>query len=141
MNAQQAGRIRRGGGQQVLSIDFASAEDELAIQAPGVPEAEDFFQREFVRALFDRAVTALRQDCVARGREIHWRLFERCDLRRDGHPSYADLAAAFDLTPGQVTGYLAQARVPGAHDRRVEGTVRQRGRIPARGARPARAGG
>lgn len=69
-----------------------------AIQAPGVPEAEDFFQREFVRALFDRAVTALRQDCVARGREIHWRLFERCDLRRDGHPSYADLAAAFDLT-------------------------------------------
>jgi RNA polymerase sigma factor (sigma-70 family) len=111
MNAQQAaGRIRRGGGQQVGSIDFAGAEDELAIQAPGVPEAEDFFKREFVRALFARAVRALRQDCLARGREIHWRLFERYDLRPDERPSYADLAAAFDLTPGQVTGYLAQAR-------------------------------
>ena len=111
MNAQQAAaRIRRGGGQQVLSIDFAGAEDELAIQAPGVPEAEDFFKREFVRALFARAVRSLRQDCLARGREIHWRLFERYDLRPDERPSYAELAAEFDLTPGQVTGYLAQAR-------------------------------
>jgi RNA polymerase sigma factor (sigma-70 family) len=111
MNVQQAAtRIRRGGGQQILSIDFAGAEDELAVQAPGAPEAEDFFKREFVRALFTRAVRSLRKDCLARGREIHWRLFERYDLRPEQRPSYADLAAEFDLTPGQVTGYLAQAR-------------------------------
>ncbi len=110
MNAQQAAaRIRRGGGQRVVSIDFAGAEDELAVQAPGVSEAEDFFRREFVRALFDRAVRSLRRDCLARGREIHWQLFERYDLRED-RPSYAELAAEFELTPGQVTGYLAQAR-------------------------------
>jgi len=111
MNAQQAAaRIRRGGGQPVLSIDFAGAEHELAIQVPGAPEAEDFFKREFVRALFTRAVRSLRRDCLARGREIHWQLFERYDLGPEDRPSYADLAAAFDLTPGQVTGYLAQAR-------------------------------
>jgi RNA polymerase sigma factor (sigma-70 family) len=111
MNAQQAAaRIRRGGGQRVISIDFAGAEDELAVQAPGVPEAEDFFKREFVRALFDRSVRSLRKDCLARGREIHWRLFERYDLRAEQRPSYAALAEEFDLTQGQVTGYLAQAR-------------------------------
>jgi RNA polymerase sigma factor (sigma-70 family) len=111
MNSQQAAsRIRRGGGQQVLSIDFAGAEEELLAQTHGLPEAEDFFKREFVRALFDRAVRALRKDCLTRGREVHWQLFERCDLRADERPSYAELAAEFELTPGQVTGYLAQAR-------------------------------
>jgi DNA-directed RNA polymerase specialized sigma24 family protein len=112
MNSQQAAsRIRRGGGQQILSIDSAGAEDELLAQAPGAPpEAEDFFKREFVRALFDRAVRSLRKDCLTRGREVHWQLFERYDLRADERPSYAALAAEFELTPGQVTGYLAQAR-------------------------------
>jgi RNA polymerase sigma factor (sigma-70 family) len=111
MNSQQAAsRLRRGGGLQVLSIDFAGAEEELLAQTHRVPEAEDFFKREFVRALFDRAVRALRQECVTRGREIHWQLFERYDLRDDERPSYAELAAEFELTPGQVTGYLAQAR-------------------------------
>jgi RNA polymerase sigma factor (sigma-70 family) len=111
MNTRQAAsRIRRGGGRQVISIDFAGAEDELLAQAPGAPEAEDFFKREFIRALFDRAVRALRKDCLARGREVHWQLFERYDLRADERPSYAALAAEFQLTPGQVTGYLAQAR-------------------------------
>lgn len=111
MNSQQAAsRIRRGGGQEVLSIDFAGAEEELLAQTRGAPEAEDFFKREFVRALFDRAVRALRKDCLTRGREVHWQLFERYDLRADGRPSYAELAAEFELTPGQVTGYLAQAR-------------------------------
>ena len=111
MNSRQAAsRIRRGGGQQTLSIDFAGAEDELSAQVSGVPEAEDFFKREFVRALFDRAVRSLRQDCLSRGREVHWRLFERYDLRAEDRPSYAELATEFQLTPGQVTGYLAQAR-------------------------------
>ena len=111
MNSQQAAsRIRRGGGQQVLSIDFAGAEEELVVQVPGAPEAEEFFKREFVRALFDRAVRSLRKDCLARGREIHWQLFERYDLRAEQRPSYAELAAEFALTSGQVTGYLAQAR-------------------------------
>jgi RNA polymerase sigma factor (sigma-70 family) len=111
MNSQQAAsRIRRGGGQQVLSIDFAGAEEELLAQTHALPEAEDFFKREFVRALFDRAVRALRKDCLTRGREVHWQLFERYDLRADERPSYAELAAEFELTPGQVTGYLAQAR-------------------------------
>jgi Sigma-70 region 2 len=88
MNSQQAAsRIRRGGGQQVLSIDLAGAEDELLVQAPGAPEAEDFFKREFVRALFERAVRSLRRDCLARGREIHWQLSSATTLVRSTAPA------------------------------------------------------
>jgi RNA polymerase sigma factor (sigma-70 family) len=112
MNARQAaGREKRGGASRTISVDFASAEHELigqAITAP--PEAEEFFKREFVRSLFDRAVDAVRADAIARGREMQWRVFERYDLS-DGAPvSYASLAAELGLTQGQVTGYLAQMR-------------------------------
>jgi RNA polymerase sigma factor (sigma-70 family) len=111
MNAHQAGsREKRGGRAQRLSIDFAGAEHELLVQSSVVPEAEDFFRREFVRALFDRAVRSLRDDYLSRGRALHWRLFERYDLSPEPRPAYADLAVEFGLTPGQVTGYLAQAR-------------------------------
>lgn len=112
MNRRQAeGRMKRGGDVQVIGVDFASAESELLRQAPvSEPEAEDFFQREFVRALFDRAVRAVRENVLARGRNVHWELFERYDLAASDPPSYAALAKEYGLTPGQVTGYLAQMR-------------------------------
>ena len=111
MNAHQAAsREKRGGRAERLSIDFAGAEHELLVQAPVMPEADDFFRREFVRALFDRAVHSLRDDYLSRGRALHWRLFERYDLSPEPRPAYADLAVEFALTSGQVTGYLAQTR-------------------------------
>jgi RNA polymerase sigma factor (sigma-70 family) len=111
MNRQQAvRRAKRGGDVQILHVDFAGAEHEIVAQAACPPEAEHYFDREFVRALFDRAVRRLRSDYLSRGRERHWRLFERYDLTLEPRSSYAELAAEFQLTPGQVTGYLAQAR-------------------------------
>ena len=112
MNARQAaGREKRGGAAGTISVDFAAAEHELLGQAISTPpEAEDFFKAEFVRALFDRAVRAVRDDAVTRGRTVHWTLFERYDLTDERAESYAALGAEFGLTPGQVTGYLAQMR-------------------------------
>jgi RNA polymerase sigma factor (sigma-70 family) len=111
MNRQQAARrAKRGGEAQILQVDFADAEHEVVAQAACPPEAEDYFDREFVRALFDRAVRRLRRDYLSRGRDRQWRLFERYDLALEPRDSYAALAAEFELTPGQVTGYLAQAR-------------------------------
>lgn len=111
---QSAAREKRGGGARPISVDafdFDGAEHELAGQALSVPpEADAFFQREFVRALFDRAVTLVRDEAVAKGRDVHWRLFERYDLAAGDPPTYAALAMEFRLTPGQVTGYLAQMR-------------------------------
>lgn len=111
MNRRQAdGRVKRGGAARIVNVDFAVAERELPGEMPAVaPDAEVFFEREFVRALFDRAVQAVRADCMARGRDMHWRLFERYDLA-ETKPGYAALAAESGLTEGQVTGYLAQMR-------------------------------
>ena len=63
-----------------------------------------------MRALFDRAVAALRDEALARGRELQWTLFERYDLAQGEKPGYAALATEFSLTSGQFTGNLAQMR-------------------------------
>jgi DNA-directed RNA polymerase specialized sigma24 family protein len=109
-----AGRLKRGGGVALLSLDFAGAEGELRHQEPATDgDLEAFFHREWVRSLFGLAVESLREQCAAAGKPVHFALFERYDL--DGadaveRPTYAQLAAEFGLPTTQVTNYLAAVR-------------------------------
>jgi RNA polymerase sigma factor (sigma-70 family) len=107
---QSASRLKRGGGRD-LSVDFESAERELMAQSyTSVPEPDAYFYDEFVRAVFDQAVRAVRTDYVESGRQTHFALFERHDLTPGDDLSYAELAAEFGLTTSQVTNYLAHVR-------------------------------
>ena len=111
MNTRQAAsRQKRGGGVETVALDFDSAEREMTglPAAPADPDA--YFHQEFVRALFDRAVQAVREEFERSGRHVHVRLFERYDLAPDEPVSYAQLARELDLTTTQVTNYLAQIR-------------------------------
>ena len=112
MNARQAAsRIKRGGSAEMLPLDFPAAEEEMlrhSLAAP--PDADEFFRREFVRALFDRAVSGIRTEYTSAGRHVHLALFERYDIDPSGDVSYAALANEFGLTEAQVTNYLAQVR-------------------------------
>jgi RNA polymerase sigma factor (sigma-70 family) len=112
MNARQAaGRIKRGGAVEMLPLDFPGAEEEMVRNSLATPpDAEEFFRREFVRALFDRAVSEVRSEYAAAGRQVHLALFERYDIDPPDGVSYAGLAKEFGLTEAQVTNYLAQVR-------------------------------
>jgi RNA polymerase sigma factor (sigma-70 family) len=109
-----AGRIKRGGGVAILSLDFDGAEGELGhtqIAADAGPD--DLFYREWVRSLFALAVDELRRDCQASGKQTHFLVFERYDLEgpdRSPKPTYGELALEFGLSPTQVTNYLAAMR-------------------------------
>jgi len=108
---QSSSRLKRGGGVQTLPLDFDGAEREVASRDPrAMPEPEEFFHQEFVRALFDKVVADLRAEYEDRGRPIPFTLFERYDLEPVEGVSYAQLAAEFGLTPTQVTNNLAQVR-------------------------------
>lgn len=113
---KSARRLKRGGGVDPLPLDFAGAEGELRqidIPDPDHLDLEEWFHREWVRALFGRAVEELRASCLERGREIHFQLFERYDLEGSDvpeRPSYSDLAEELGLTTIQVTNYLASIR-------------------------------
>lgn len=114
-NARQAaGREKRGGGAATLSLDFASAEADLASRLPAdTADPETLFEREWVRAFLEDGLNALRERCAASGHEVHWQIFMRYDVEE--HPvgaqlSYADLAAEFALPVTQVTNHLHWAR-------------------------------
>jgi len=104
-------RLKRGGGETLLALDFEGAEAELAT-APPPADPETSFDAEWVRSLFGLAVEALRVDCEARGRDVCFRLFERYDLHDSGggRPTYAALASEFGLKTSDVTNHLALAR-------------------------------
>jgi len=112
MNWQQAARrVKRGGDVDVIAVDFASAEEELLAHRASVPaDAEDFFRREFVRALFEGAIARVRAEYEAAGRGVHLQLFDRYDIAPEAGVSYGQLAREFSLTTAQVTNYLAQVR-------------------------------
>jgi RNA polymerase sigma factor (sigma-70 family) len=106
-------RLKRGGGAVPLSLDFEGAERELSeLPSAGSASPEDFFQAEWVRALFDRALESLRSECASRGKEIHFRIFQRYDLEEPGgeRPTYADLAAELGIPASDVTNHLARVR-------------------------------
>lgn len=111
MNRRQSdARLKRGGAARVFSLDFPDAERELPASLASPPEAEVFFHQEFVRALFARAVSAVRAEFHASGRELPLRLFERYDIDPEGDVSYQQLAQEFGLTVTQVTNALAHVR-------------------------------
>lgn len=108
-----ASRRKRSPGAPMLSLDFPSAESELAREAPREGQTVDqYFHDEFVRSLFGLAVEKLREECQQRGRDLPYRIFERYELDRDPDepPTYAALAEEFHIPATQVTNFLAFAR-------------------------------
>lgn len=107
-------RLKRGGREQTLSLDFESAEGELSRIEPASGEisAEDRFYREWVRSVFSIAVTRLCEQCASRGKQIHFELFERYDLapERPAALTYDALGREFGLNGVTVTNYLAAMR-------------------------------
>jgi RNA polymerase sigma factor (sigma-70 family) len=110
--ARAAAMARKRGGSAVhLPLDFAAAERELARQAGDASDPEAYFQREWMRALFERALARLRDRCTAAGREVPFQVFHAHDVDADGAPpSYAALAERFALPVSQVTNHLSAMR-------------------------------
>ncbi|MBI3665825.1 MAG: sigma-70 family RNA polymerase sigma factor [Acidobacteria bacterium] len=114
-NEQKATRrIKRGGDTVLLSLDFEGAEGEIGrLEVPARESLDDYFHKEWIRNLFSLAVEKLQEECEARGKQIHFRLFERYDLEDgepEGKPTYEQLAAELGLSATAVTNYLAFAR-------------------------------
>jgi RNA polymerase sigma factor (sigma-70 family) len=104
-----ASRLKRGGDQTVLPLDFATAEGELR-EHPPAPGAspEELFHREWTRSLFALALDDLRELCESRGKRSEFEIFSRYDL--DDAASYSALAQEFAIPVTTVTNRLAWSR-------------------------------
>jgi DNA-directed RNA polymerase specialized sigma24 family protein len=109
-----AGRLKRGGGVTITSVDFARFDADLAAHARSdEPDPERWFHREWIRGLFTDAVDRLRTHCDAEGHGRAFTLFLRYDIEGPDageRPSYAILARETGLRVTDVTNELAWAR-------------------------------
>lgn len=107
-------RLKRGGSLTRVDTDFAGVEEELARQDfQGSTGPEELFEREMIRSLFTLAVDDLQEECKARGKRVHFQIFEDYDLadRQDERgPTYGELAADYGLPVTDVANYLVWAR-------------------------------
>ena len=117
MNEDKAAkRLKRGGDVSHVALDFAGAEEELGgvtmdpATIPSPESLEEFFEKEWIRGLFELAVEDLRKHCEASERERTFRLFEEYDLAGDETISYDKLAAEYGIAVTDVTNALAWAR-------------------------------
>jgi RNA polymerase sigma factor (sigma-70 family) len=101
--------LKRGGETVQIHLDFQIAENEL-IQLQNLETPERIFEKEWVRSVFRVSLETFSSECKAKGKETHYRLFERYDMDSDEKMSYKDLAEEFGLPVTQVTNYLADAR-------------------------------
>ena len=112
--AKASQRLKRGGGVAMTSLDFVTAEGEVRErEIADDSDLDAWFQQEFVRALFGRAVDAVERECHEAGRDDHFDLFKACDLAdldAAERPSYKTLAEARGWTVNDVTNRLAGVR-------------------------------
>lgn len=110
-DAKARRRLKRGADAQHIPLDEAEAlvgryaSSDIAMDA--------IFDREWLRALIERALEDFRAKCQATGRETHFALMHRYDIElaesRD-RPDYRMLAQQFDLPVTQVNNHLHWAR-------------------------------
>jgi len=97
-----------------VSLDFDDAEGDVQrIEVADDLDPDALFHREWIRALFARAVDDLEAVCGESGRDLHFRLFARYDLdpaARANGLTYAALATELDLDVSRVTNTLFAVR-------------------------------
>lgn len=105
-----AARQKRGGDFRIVAGEAADAEAEL-VTAGSMDHVEDAFDREWVRNLFAKSVTALEAHYVRVGRSKTFEAFRLYDL--DDGPerlSYDTIAKTIGCSVTDVTNYLHAAR-------------------------------
>jgi RNA polymerase sigma factor (sigma-70 family) len=108
-NTAQA-RLKRGGGSERLSLDFAGAESEVA-SIPAGDDIETLFDREWRRAILSQSIEQLKLECSEKKRDSVFAVFERYDLCDDDErPTYESLAKELGLPVTTITNQLALAR-------------------------------
>lgn len=106
-----AGRQKRGGDALILSLDYESAEGELKHTDIADPQnTEEYFEKEWVRSFFEYCLAELKKNLEARGKLVHFQLFERYHMEDGEDLTYESLAKEFQLSPTNVTNYLAAVR-------------------------------
>jgi RNA polymerase sigma-70 factor (ECF subfamily) len=96
----RANRLKRGGGQTLLSLDAETAESRYAIEPVDHMTADRIYERRWALTLLEQVLARLRKEFAAVGRE---KLFHELEPALTGEKvAYAEVAARLHLNEGAV---------------------------------------
>lgn len=100
-------RLKRGGGAHILSLDLDQISQELDLETTS-PEAA--FDHAWLVEVAQRALERIRIRYESGDRALHFRLYDAYELTPNAKPTYAELAARFEITETDVKNYLFSVR-------------------------------
>ena len=116
------GRLKRVGTTEFVSVDTPG----LALPSTD-GDVEAWFEREWLRGLFEEALADLARECERLGKSVPLAVFRAADVDAGRErPGYAELATRFGIAVTQVTNHLHWCR------RRLRGHVLDRLRAQCR---------
>lgn len=96
----RAHRLKRGGGEKVLSLDAQTAEARYAVEPADGMTADRIFERRWALTLLEQVLARVRREFLAVGRE---KLFEELKVALTGEKvPYAEIAVRLNLSEGAV---------------------------------------
>jgi len=93
---------KRGGGQQILSLDTEIAEERYRVEPVEGATADKIYERRWALTLLDQTMNRLREEFTAAGKASDFKHLKACLTAERGDISYAEIAAGLGQTEGSV---------------------------------------
>jgi RNA polymerase sigma-70 factor (ECF subfamily) len=95
-------RLKRGGGERTLSLDWETADTKFQVAATNEPSPDQAFDREWALALLAKVIERLQVECAAEGKG---KLFEQLKMfltAGKGESAQSEVAKALGMEEGAV---------------------------------------
>ena len=103
-------RLKRGGGQSMMSLDWVDGEDRYLAEPMDTATPEALYEQRWALTLLETALARLREEYAATGRGPLFDLLKSCAWGERNAVSYAELAVQLDLTEEAVKKAVQRLR-------------------------------
>jgi RNA polymerase sigma factor (sigma-70 family) len=95
-------RLKRGGGDTVLSLDWETADTKFQVASTSEPSPDKAFDREWAVALLAHVIQRLQAECVAEGKAKQFERLKVFLTAAKGTVSHANVAQSLGMDEGAV---------------------------------------
>lgn len=103
-------RLKRGGGQPVISLDVHSAEERYQLEPATQETPEQIFERRWIEALLETVLLRLRAECAAYGQADRFDRLKVFLVEDKGAVSFAEIGRELNMTEPAVKGVVRRLR-------------------------------
>jgi RNA polymerase sigma factor (sigma-70 family) len=108
--ATKARAQKRGGGQPLVSLDTASAEERYALEPPDVMDPEKIFERRWALTLLERTLQRLQAEQGAPERRERFEILRGYLLRDPSGETYAAVGRRLGVSEGAMKAAVSRMR-------------------------------